>query len=85
MSRGLRAAVRGWLKSDIGYFSVVLLGAFSIALILVWFHVFEYILLVLAAELLARLDLQTAGLNRWEALLVLLTVSLSGLAIGWII
>jgi len=85
LSRGLRAAIRGWLKSDIGYFSVVLIGAFSIALVLVWFHVFEYIFLVVAAEILARLDLQRAGLNRWQSLAVLSIVSLSGLAIGWVV
>lgn len=85
LSRGFRGAIRGWLKSDIGYFSVVLIGAFSIALILLWFHVFEYIILVLAAEILARLDLQTAGLNRWQSLAVLTIVSLLGLAMGWIV
>ena len=84
LSRGLRAAIRGWLKSDIGYFSVVLIGAFSIALVLVWHHIFEYIFLVLAAEILARLDLQMAGLNRWQSLAVLSIVSLLGLALGWI-
>ncbi len=84
LSRGLRSAIRGWLKSDIGYFSVVLIGAFSIALILVWFHIFEYIILVVAAEVLARFDLQTAGLNRWQSLAVLTIVSLLGLSIGWI-
>jgi len=84
LSRGLRSAIRGWLKSDIGYFSVVLIGAFSIALVLVWFNVFEYILLVMATEVLARFDLQTIGLNRWQSLVVLTIVSLLGLSIGWV-
>jgi hypothetical protein len=84
LSQGLRAAIRKWLKSDIGYFSIVLIGAFSIALVLVWHHIFEYIFLILAAEILARLDLQMAGLNRWQSLAVLSIVSLLGLAIGWV-
>ncbi len=85
LSQGLRAAIRSWLKSDVGYFSVVLIGAFSSVLVLVWNHVFEYIFLILAAEMLARLDLQMAGLNRWQSLVVLSIVSLSGLVIGWVV
>lgn len=84
LSQGLRAYIQAWLNSDIGYFSMVLVSAFSIALVLVWFNVFEYILMVLATEILARFDLQTAGLNRWQSLIVLTIVSLLGLSIGWV-
>jgi hypothetical protein len=55
----------------------------SIAVILVWYHVFEYILVVVAAEILARLDLQQARLGRWQSLGVLTAISVIGLSIGW--
>lgn len=82
-SRGLRRFFRNWLQSSLGYFSLVLLGAMSIAVILVWYHVFEYILVVVAAEILARLDLQQAKLSRWQSLGILTVISVLGLSIGW--
>lgn len=81
-SSGLRAVVRSWLESDVGYFTVVILGAFLLAVALVWIKVFSYILVVVSAELLARLDLQSAGCRRWKAFLILTSVSLAGLAVG---
>ena len=85
LSEGLRRFISNWLKSDIGYFSIIALGAFSITIILVWFHVFEYFLMVVGAELLARLDLQNAGLNRWQSLGVLTITSIVGLSVGLIV
>jgi hypothetical protein len=84
LSEGLRRFISKWLKSDIGYFSIIALGAFSITIILVWFHVFEYFLMVVGAELLVRLDLQNAGLNRWQSLGVLTITSVVGLSVGLI-
>jgi hypothetical protein len=83
-SSGLRTVVRSWLESDVGYFTVVILGAFLMAVALVWIKVFSYILMVVAAELLARLDLQNAGCRRWRAFFVLTFVSFAGLAVGLI-
>lgn len=85
LSEGLRRFISNWLKSDLGYFSIIALGAFSITIILVWFHVFEYFLMVVGAELLARLDLQNAGLNRWQSLGVLTITSIVGLSAGLIV
>lgn len=82
-SRGLRRFLRRWLQSSLGYFALVLLSAMSVAVILVWYHVFEYILVVVAAEILARLDLQQSRLGRWQSLGVLTVVSITGLAVGW--
>lgn len=84
LSEGLRRFISKWLKSDIGYFSIIALGAFSITVVLVWFHVFEYFLMVVGAELLARLDLQNVGLNRWQSLGVLTITSVVGLSVGLI-
>lgn len=82
-SKGFKAFINKWLKSDIGYFSIVALGAFSITVFLLWLHIFEYFLMIGAAEILARLDLQTAGLNQWQALLVLTLIAALGLAVGF--
>lgn len=85
LSDGLRLFIRKWLKSDIGYFSVVALGAFSITIILTWFHIFEYVLMILGAELLARLELQTAGVKQWQMLGLLTAMSFLGLGVGWLL
>ncbi|MBD1914128.1 MULTISPECIES: hypothetical protein [unclassified Leptolyngbya] len=82
-SRGFRTFLKNWLESDLGYFSVVMVAAFSVTLALMWYHVFEYFVLVAAAEVLARLDLQNAGLNQWQALLFMTLTSALGLAVGW--
>jgi hypothetical protein len=72
-----------WLRSDIGYFSIVLLGALSIAFILVWSHVFEYLMVVIGSEILSRLELQRARFNNWQSLGILTFVSVLGLGVGW--
>ncbi|MGG6295982.1 hypothetical protein ACQ4M4_16460 [Leptolyngbya sp. AN02str] len=82
-SQGLRGFLWRWIKSDLGYFSIILLLTISIVFAMVWYSVFEYILLVLATEALARLDLQNAGYNRWQSLFILTVVSALGLAVGW--
>ncbi len=82
-SRSLRRFSVRWLKSDLGYFSAILLVALSVVFALVWHRIFQYVLMVVASEILARLDLQNCGLNRWQTLLVLTLVSAVGLAVGW--
>lgn len=82
-SAGLRKFVEKWLRSDIGYFSVVVVVAFSITIVLVWYQIFEYVFILAGAEILLRLDLQNAGFNRWQALLVLLGGAGLGLGLGW--
>jgi hypothetical protein len=82
-SSGFRFFMGNWLKSDIGYFSIVLLGALSLAFILVWSHVFEYLLVVIGSEVLSRLELQRSRFNNWQSLGILTVVSIAGLSIGW--
>jgi hypothetical protein len=74
---------RKWLRSDVGYFSLIMLGSLSVTAALVWFKMFGYILVLLSSEILARLDLQNAKLNRWQSLAILTVVSVAGLVIGW--
>ncbi len=83
--QGCRKVARGWLQSDLGYFSMVLLGALSLVFVLVWTHIAEYVIVVVGAEILSRLDLQNLGFNDWQALSILTSVSLLGLIVGWLV
>ena len=74
-----------WLKSDVGYFTVVMVGAMSVAVAFVWFNLFGYVLALLASETLARLDLQDLNVTRSQALVILTVISLLGVAVGWAI
>jgi hypothetical protein len=80
---GVKAFFRRWLKSDVGYFSLIIISALSVTVAMVWFKMFGYFLVLVSAEILARLDLQNAKLNRWQSLLVLTVISVAGLAAGW--
>lgn len=77
-----RTVIDNWLRSDLGYFASVVIGALFVAFAFVWIRVFSYVLVLVAAEMLARLDLQNAGFNRVQSLLLLTLVSLVGLALG---
>ncbi len=80
---GVKLFFRRWLKSDVGYFTLIMIGSLSVTGALVWFKMFGYVLVLVSAEILARLDLQNAQLNRWQSLAVLTLVSVAGLAVGW--
>lgn len=82
-SAGLKRFIEKWLRSDLGYFSVVIITAFSITIVLVWYQVFEYVFILIGTEILMRLDLQNAGFNRWQSLAILLAGSGIGLGLGW--
>ncbi|MEO0407804.1 MAG: hypothetical protein AAF289_10680, partial [Cyanobacteria bacterium P01_A01_bin.135] len=40
--------IDSWLRSDLGYFSCVILGALLVAFAFIWVRIFGYILVVLA-------------------------------------
>lgn len=82
-SDGFRLIINSWLRSDAGYFTSVVVTAMLVAIAFVWINIFGYILVLVAAEMLARLDLQNAGLNRTQSLAVLTVTSFAGLAVGW--
>ncbi|WP_416670876.1 hypothetical protein [Egbenema bharatensis] len=80
---GLKMLLARWLKSDVGYFTLIMLFSLGVTIVFLWFRVFGYILVLIASEVLARLDLQNAGFNRFQALIILSIFSLTGLAVGW--
>lgn len=79
---GLRRFIRSWLRSDLGYFTLIIIFSMGLIMALVWFKTFGYFLVLVSAELLARLDLQHAGFNRVQSLFILTLISLAGLATG---
>jgi hypothetical protein len=81
---GLKRFARLWLRSDVGYFTLIILGALGVTMSLVWFKTFGYFLVLVSAELLARLDLQSFGYSRLQSLFVLTLFSLAGLGLGWL-
>lgn len=83
MPQGSQQAIGQWMRSDIGSFTIIIGVAFAIAIILVWFHIFQYVLMILAAEVLARVELMNAGFRSARSLGILTAVSLLGLASGW--
>lgn len=83
MFDGLRAFISRWLRSDVGYFTLIMVTSLGITIVFLWFQVFGYFLVLIAAEILARLDLQNAGFNRVQALVILSIFSFCGLAVGW--
>ncbi|MEB3356637.1 MAG: hypothetical protein VKK04_07920 [Synechococcales bacterium] len=80
-----RAVIDAWLKSDVGYFTTVVIAALFVAFAFVWFRIFSYLLMIIAAEMLARLDLQRAGFSRFQSLVILTVLSFAGLLTGWVI
>ena len=82
---GLKSVIDSWLQSDLGYFTSVIIGAFLLALVLVWTNILGYILVLVASEMLARLDLQNMGCNRLQSLLLLTGISLLGLLLGQVV
>lgn len=77
--------VNRWFNSDTVAFTTIFLFAGLAAVVLYWLHVFTQILTILAAETLARIDLQTRSLNGMQSFWLLTTVCLIGLGFGWVI
>ncbi|MFM7447874.1 MAG: hypothetical protein ACKO24_04670 [Leptolyngbyaceae cyanobacterium] len=71
-----------WFQSDTVAFLTICIVAGTASMMLFWLHVFLQILTIIAAETLARLDLQLSRLNNSQAFWILLMVSFVGLASG---
>lgn len=72
------------LKSDSRAFFIVTIAAFLTVLVVTWFNAFAHALILMSAESLARLELQTSRFNQWQAFGILSLVSLAGLGLGGI-
>lgn len=72
-----------WFKSDTVAFASLLAVAAFASILLNWFKIFLPIIMVLTAEALVRLDLQTAEYTQNQALIILVVVAWLGLGLGW--
>ena len=72
-----------WFQSDTIAFLCICLLAGMAAVILYWLHVFIQFLMILAAEALARIDIQTIGMSPYQAFWLLTVACLLGLGMGW--
>jgi hypothetical protein len=73
-----------WFHSDTVAFMAIFTAAGMAAIILFWLHVFLQILTILAAEALARIDIQVARMSGIQAYWILTVVSMTGLIAGWL-
>lgn len=69
-------------QSHLRSFGVSVLGSFLFFLMIAWFRLFLDTLVLIAAAMLVRIDLQTASFREGQAFWILLIVSLTGLGVG---
>jgi hypothetical protein len=73
-----------WFRSDtVAFLALILLAGFA-SILLNWFKVFVPVIMVLCAEALVRIDLQTAEFNQPQSLAILVIVTWMGLGLGWV-
>lgn len=72
-----------WFRSDTVAFGSLLCIAGFASILLNWLKIFLPIIMVLCAELLVRLDLQTAEYSQVQALGILVVIAWLGLGLGW--
>ncbi|MEP1079593.1 hypothetical protein NDI52_29735 [Leptolyngbya sp. PL-A3] len=83
-SKSIGTTIKRWISSDAIHVISSLVTIFIVSFILNYLEIFENLLFVLAAELLARLDLQKVELSQVQKIAVLTICLMLGLAIGWI-
>ncbi len=81
---GLKALVGRWLQSDVGYFTLIFAASLGGTFAFIWSNVTGYFVVLIAAEILARLDLQNARFSRLHSFTILTVISMLGLAVGLI-
>ncbi|HTL89062.1 MAG TPA: hypothetical protein VL134_06660 [Leptolyngbya sp.] len=74
-----------FFRSDsVAFAWLVCIAAFS-SILLNWLKIFMPIIMVLSAESLVRIDLQTAEYTQTQALAVLVVIAWLGLGLGWLL
>ena len=81
---GLKSLIGRWLQSDVGYFTLIFVASLGGTLAFIWSNVTGYFVVLIAAEILARLDLQNARFSRLQSFVILTVISMLGLAVGLI-
>ncbi|MGH7998498.1 MAG: hypothetical protein ACREPR_03480 [Brasilonema sp.] len=70
------------LKSDAKAFISMLMWSLAFSIILCWFVYFVRLLVLLAAAMLARLELRTKGYNEGQTFILLILFCLGGFVLG---
>lgn len=71
-------------QSDVGYFLMALGGASLAVIIVAWVQIFSHFLVMIAAAILLRVKLYTGRSGAVPSFLVMIAVSLGGLALSWL-
>jgi hypothetical protein len=79
----LRAFFFRWLNSDFRAFITVVVGTLLGVFVLTWIHIFIHELVLIAAGILVRLDLQSYNFNKYQDFAIILITSLVGFGIGF--
>ncbi len=83
--QGLQGVIKRWFKSDtVAFCALVALAAFA-SIFLTWFKLFMPIVMMVSAEFLARIDLQTSEFNELQTCCLLTATAWIGLGLGWAI
>ncbi|BAZ46141.1 hypothetical protein NIES4102_31700 [Chondrocystis sp. NIES-4102] len=75
-------SVNGWIKSDTTAFLSIFIGAFAFAIIVQRIDFFARFLVLTAAALLFKLDLQLLGCQRWLCSIILIIFGCLGFTSG---
>lgn len=71
------------VQSDVGYFIAILFAASFAVIAIAWVQVSAYILVILSADLLVRLDSLVRKFSDLQAFWLLLAVPALGLGLSW--
>lgn len=80
----VKTTVIKWIISDAIHLIMTLVFTFLILFVLSYLELFEDLLLILAAEIFVRIDLQQKGLRKIQKILFLSLCLTLGLVLGWI-
>jgi hypothetical protein len=70
-------------SSDGKAFAIVMLVSFCAAALVIWIDIVARVMVLIAAGLLARLDLRRTRLGQWQTFWILTVLSLMGFGLGW--
>ena len=82
---GLRSWLLRWFESDTRSFIAAVSFTLIGVIVMVHIHWTIDLMILLAAVMLARLELQDRKFNEWFTFWILITISLGGMAIGSIV
>lgn len=84
-AKGIQGILTSWFKSDTVAFTSLIGAAAFASIFLTWFKLFMPILMLISAESLARVDLQTSEFTALQSCCLLTATAWLGLGLGWAI